>query len=322
LTFLASAPAKVILFGEHFVVENEPAIAAALDLRVEVSVNLLDEKRFEIRSGNLFSFVRLDDLLSNHYSVNQHFKPLYVILRKVIEEYGFEGGLKFIIKSPIPMGVGLGSSAAVFVAFSAGLLKAVAGEYDLEKVVKLASEGEILAHGRPSGIDPTISANGGVIVYRKSEGFIPLKAAVPLHLVIGVSGEVRSTATMVEKVLSLKKRFPEIFEPLYHAAGHLAIEAAKAIERGDLTSIGMLMNINHGLLSSLGVSTMNLERLVHAARDAGALGAKITGAGGGGAIISICPQNLLETVASAIKRSGGFPLISKVSDRGVSVIER
>ena len=79
MTFLASAPAKVILFGEHFVVENEPAIAAALDLRVEVSVNLLDEKRFEIRSGNLFSFVRLDDLLSNHYSVNQHLKPLYVI---------------------------------------------------------------------------------------------------------------------------------------------------------------------------------------------------------------------------------------------------
>ena len=323
MNVVAFAPAKVILFGEHFVVENEPAIAAALNLRSSVSVSTIDEPFVRILSRDLSDCVSLEFLSSGDIaSSDSFFRPLFLIVSEIFRSFDLSFGLDIVVDSEVPVGMGLGSSASVYVALAAALLKIASGTYVLDDVVAFASKGEVLAHGRPSGIDPTISAYGGIVVYRKSEGIIPLKPKSSFPIVVGLSGGMRSTAVMVERVLSLKDRYSSVFDPLYHAAGHLSIEAARLVESGDLRGLGELMNINHGLLSSIGVSTLELERLVYSARDAGAYGAKITGAGGGGAMIALCDDLHVEAVVRSIESAGGRALVSKISSEGVSVHEK
>ncbi|RLE51591.1 MAG: mevalonate kinase [Candidatus Methanomethylicota archaeon] len=326
LPIVASAPAKVIIVGEHFVVEGEPAIAAAINLRAKASVDLIDEDAVVIEAPSLNYSVKcsLNDfsVVSGSDEAVEFLEPIRVLAREATSLVGFKRGFKLSVDSKIPVGVGLGSSASVLVASAAALLRLMTGKVDRSLILSFASKAEEVAHARPSGIDPTIATYGGVIVYRKSEGFLRLQPAKSFSIVIGDTGMSRSTGEMVNKVRALRERFLDIFAPLYHAAGHLVIEAARAIESGDLPKLGVLMNINHGLLSAIGVSNLLLEKLVYAARSAGAYGSKITGAGGGGSIIALCPEDKVESVALAIERAGGKPIRAKLSMRGVIVSEK
>ncbi|MCS7386445.1 MAG: mevalonate kinase [archaeon GB-1867-005] len=326
LLVTASAPAKVIIVGEHFVVEGEPAIAAAINLRARATAEILDGGFAVIEAPTLGFSAKysLSDfkVVSGSEESIKFLEPIRVLAMKAASLYGFSRGFKLSVTSKIPVGVGLGSSASVLVASAAALVKLMGNAVDRDVVLELASKAEEVAHSRPSGIDPTIAAIGGVIVYRRSEGFIRLRPAKRFSIVVGVTGMSRSTGEMVNRVRALRERFMEIFAPLYHAAGHLAIEAARAIESGDLTKLGELMNVNHGLLSAVGVSNLLLEKLVYAARSAGAYGSKITGAGGGGSIIALCPEDKVRDVALAIKRAGGKPIRARLSMRGVVVGEK
>lgn len=320
---VASAPAKVIIVGEHFVVEGEPAIAAAIDLRARVNVDLIDKQVVEFRTVDSSYFARylLDDfsLVESAGDSAAFFEPLKFLVMEAVEYFNFESGFRLVVDSKIPIAVGLGSSASVLVASAAALCRMFSGRVDRRIVLSLASRAEEVAHARPSGIDPTIATYGGVLIYRKGEGFIRLKVEESFPIIIGVTNISRSTGEMVTRVRSLKNRFPEVFDPLYHSAGHLVIEAARAIEEGDLVRLGVLMNINHGLLSAVNVSNLELEKLVYAARSAGAFGAKITGAGGGGSIVAICSNESVRRVVSAIESAGGRAIIAKISLRGVTV---
>jgi len=124
---------------------------------------------------------------------------------------------------------------------------------------------------------------------------------------------------MVAKVRALKERHPSILEPLYYAAGRLAVEVGKALERGDFEVVGELMNVNHGLLSAIGVSNLKLEELVYTARRAGALGAKITGAGGGGLIVALCRVEDAERIAAALREVSSNVFTAPISNVGVRI---
>ncbi|MEM0085158.1 MAG: mevalonate kinase [Candidatus Methanomethylicia archaeon] len=321
---LASAPAKIILFGEHFVVSDRLAIAAAIDLRAKVEANFNDSKFFSFLSkkNNFKIDVNFDDVVNgriNNY--NSFFKPLLFILYEISKCLKLERGIDFIIDSDIPIGVGLGSSAAVSVAFSAATLKLLNYNFGMKDIIIFASKGESLAHERPSGIDPTISTLGGILVYRRSEGFRTLDVSINNPVIIGVTNESRSTAKMVMKVLNFKAKYPKIFDFLYEANDIIVYEAIEALKSNDLLKIGELMNIAHGLLSSIGVSSLSLERLIYAARNAGAYGAKITGAGGGGAMIAVCDSEKIGLVSKAIKDNGGSVISSYISNCGVKIHE-
>ena len=314
----ASAPGKVILIGEHFVVEGEPALALALDLRARARVRVLSgEDRVVIISREL----GLQEVFPRENPEGSPLFPAYVSAELARERAGVETPLEIRISSDLPPASGMGSSAAVSVATAAAVL-ALGGSLEQELVSSIAYEAEKIVHGKPSGIDNTISTYGGAILYERKRGFTRIRANLRgAKLVLADTGIPRSTRDMVRMVRELKARYWTILDPVYTSAGRLAVEAAKALELGDLATLGELMNINHGLLSAIGVSRIELEQLVYAARDSGALGAKITGAGGGGLVVALCRSEDAERVCARLRGISKRVLVAEIASRGVVVEE-
>jgi mevalonate kinase len=168
-------------------------------------------------------------------------------------------------------------------------------------------------------VDPAIATFGGTLLFQVDTGFKPLEVKTDIPLVIGNTGVERSTKIQVEKVRETMDSFPQIADPLRKAAREIVLRAVTALQENDLETLGRLMNINHALLYGIGVSDESLEWLTNAARKAGALGAKLTGAGGGGCMIALARPERLENVSEAIMRAGGSPFIAKKTDEGVKV---
>ncbi len=308
----ASAPGKAILVGEHFVVEGQPAIAVAVDLRARAIVETTEKGFIEVSSRRYgrHVFTEEDD---------KH--PLYPVFKaaeRVLEFSGRETGLRINIHSSIPPAAGLGSSAAVAVATVAATASALGEKLSLEDISRLAYEAEKIVHGKPSGIDNTVSTYGGAILYKRSEGFTRLKVDFSdARLVLADSGITRNTGAMVARVRNLYKKYPSVLAPLYEVAGRLVQAVKEALEEGDFETVGELMNINHGLLSAVGVSNIPLEVMVHIARNAGALGAKITGAGGGGLTLALCRVVNVSKVRETLMRVSKRVFTVNISVNGV-----
>jgi mevalonate kinase len=314
--FTSSAPGKVILFGEHFVVEGQPAIAVAVSVRAYVSVEPIERDEIQVYSKN-YNLAETY-ILRNRESWSGRMLPVAVAAYTTMLEAGRKTGLKIDIDSQIPPSSGMGSSAAVSVATVHATSLALGLELELKKISDIAYEAEKVVHGKPSGIDNTIATFGGAIAYRKGEGFVQLKPVFRgVKLVLADTGKPRNTGEMVRKVLALKNTYPIILDPIYYSAGKLVVEAAQLLEQGEYEKLGNLMNINHGLLSAIGVSTKEIETLVHTARESGALGAKLTGAGGGGYIVALCRENDTEKVINALKNHATNILTVNLEQTGV-----
>ncbi|MEM3608724.1 MAG: mevalonate kinase [Candidatus Bathyarchaeia archaeon] len=321
---IASAPAKVILFGEHFVVYGEPAIVIAIDRRAYATVENRSDKKLYLRSTNL----NLSGYFDNGNFKVEHgdfkeaimkFEPIKLAVEKVIEKCGEKTGLNIEINSTVPVAAGLGSSAAVVAAVIKAVSVFLGVELSKEEVFRITFQSEKIVHGSPSGIDPAISTFGGTLLFQMDTGFKPLEVEADIPLVIGYTGVERSTRIQVEKVRGIRDKYPHVIEPMMHAARELVLRAIDALKDNDLETLGELMNINHALLYGLGVSDESLEWLISAARKAGALGAKLTGAGGGGCMIALTRSEEIEKVVEAIQRAGGRPFIARKTDEGVRV---
>ena len=314
---IASAPGKVILVGEHFVVGGKPAIAIAINLRARVSVETVDNGNdITIRSKDL----EIEETFSPEYiDEKSPLYPIYVAASLARQYISLDKGLDITITSELPPAAGMGSSAAVSVATAAAVI-ALQKRVDRSIVSKIAYEAEKIVHGKPSGIDNTISTYGGAILYIKEKGFTRINLNLKnVALVLADTGVPRSTGEMVARVRKLKARYSSVLDPIYKSAEILAYEVAKALEMGDVKTIGELMNINHGLLSAIGVSTIELERLVYIARNTGALGAKLTGAGGGGLIVALCYKKDLSHIEKALRKYSKRVYVANISKRGVIV---
>jgi len=307
---LASAPGKVILTGEHFVVHGEPALAMAVNLRAYV----------EAWTGGEGFRIEAPDLGLTWRGVGEAPKPLAplkLLMDRLLEETAPQRGLWVKATSSLPPSAGLGSSAAVAAAAAKSIGAALSEDLPKDEVFELALEAERLIHANPSGVDPMVSTVGGVIAYRRGEGYVAVEAPIELTIVVGFTRSRGPTGSMVKRVEELARRFPEVMIPLFHAGGHLTLEAAEALREGDLERLGELLNVNHGLLCAVGVSTRKLDELIYAARRAGALGAKLTGAGGGGCMIALCREAEADRVAEAIERRGGRALKVRMDREGV-----
>jgi mevalonate kinase len=278
-----SAPGKVFLFGEHAVVYGKPGIAMAIKPRVFVTVR--HSKR--------------------PHSVSSSY------IQSCFTDMGVSGSV--YINSQIPSSSGLGSSAAVTVA----TLCAINDEFQLDKtreeIANMAFEIERkVQKGRASPTDTTVSSYGGIVLITgTSRRRLPPQN---LHLVIGDSLVSHNTSQMVELVSELKKKQPEI-------VGHIldAIEAVSLTAIHHLINpkeLGRYMDMNHALLDALGVGHPALTRLVLAARSSGAFGAKLTGAGGGGCMIAVCPKGLKHRVAKSIESCNARAIITGIDTEG------
>lgn len=320
----ASAPAKIILFGEHFVVYGEPAIVLAIDKRAYATVDQSDDKCLHVRSANLNLKGYFKDGV---FKVEQgdireaklKFEPVRVAVENVLVAYKEQIGLDVEINSTVPVGAGLGSSAAVVAAVTeaAGALLNV--KMTKEDVFRVALEAERVVHGTASVVDPAIATFGGTLLFQTDTGFKPLEVKTEVPLVIGNTGVERSTKVQVDKVRAIAKNYPQIMELMKKTAREIVLRAMDAFKHNDLKALGDLMNVNHALLYGIGVSDESLESLINAAKKAGAYGAKLTGPGGGGCMIALANEGKLQDVLDAIMRAGGRPFMAKKTDEGVRI---
>jgi hydroxymethylglutaryl-CoA reductase len=219
----------------------------------------------------------------------------------------------------LPRASGLGASAALAVA----IIRAMAAGFDVqlsdEEVSNLAFECEQIVHGTPSGIDNTVATFGRPILYRRADAdggtasdIRDIVTPRPIPVVIGLTGVRSLTSHTVGLVRAARERHPARYEAIFSQIDELALAGADALRRGDAAELGELMNMNHGLLGALQVSSPELEALVGVARRAGALGAKLTGGGGGGAMIAIAEPGAAESIGSAMRQAGFVTYLTEI----------
>ncbi len=297
-TYQASAPAKVILCGEHAVVYGYPAIAVPVsDVRVTATFH-------PEQTGYLL--VDLPDVRESwRWPPGPTGHPLALLIRETLAYLGrahLSGRL--VVRSQIPIGGGMGSSAAVATAVVRVLAAATGQTLGPEDVSRLVYRAEEVWHGTPSGIDNTVVAFERPVWFVRGHPPQPFYPARPFTLVIADSGVSAPTR---EVVLDVRRRWEADrahYDRLFQAIGQVVRRVREALEAGDIETVGPLLNENQQLLEEIGVSSPLLERLIKAARDAGALGAKLAGAGRGGNVIALVVPEDATRVADAMRRSG------------------
>ena len=286
---MARANGKVILLGEHAVVYGVPAIAAGIERGVEAHATLGALEASTLRVGDR-SAVAGDD------------SDLGQALRALLSELQAPP-LALEISLELPAGSGLGASAAMGVASARAVLRALGRVAEPALVLAAAAAWEGVYHGNPSGIDAAASAHDGCLWFEKGHGMQQVLLARDLPLAIGLAGPPASTKLMVDGVARLRERRPAIVDKALEGIRALVNNARLCLEAGDLPGLGSLMNYNQMLLAGLFVSTEGIERCCALAREAGALGAKLTGAGGGGAVIALCDRDF-EPILGAWRAAG------------------
>jgi hydroxymethylglutaryl-CoA reductase len=289
---------KVVLLGEHAVVYGRHAIAAPVPLAIRALVEDCDDGIHLLipRWGVEYQLAR------NPADRRSFERPAGVMLDKL----GLSGrGMRIEVFPEIPRSMGLGGSAAMAVAIVRALDKHFRLGLSDEEVNQLAFESEKIAHGSPSGLDNTLACYGKALVYRPGDPPLmePLNIGKPIPAVIGMTGYEGLTAKTVGRVREAWKQDQKLYERIFDQIDALVLRGVSAVQDGDLVTLGELMNVCHGMLNALQVSTPELEQLVAIARDAGALGAKLTGGGGGGSIIAVCESDT-SPVVDAIRGAG------------------
>ena len=308
---IASAPGKIILFGEHFVVHGTPAILAAIDKRVTVTSTFTENKTLKINSqlGTLEV-----PISSSHEEAKSEFKPFIYLANKMINSHQDVNGLEITIDSDIHIGVGLGSSSACCIAATAsifGLFK----EISSEEILKMSIEAEKTIFPDTSGADCTVCAYGGIIEYDKINGSKKNTDASNLNLLIANSMIPHSTKRSVGKVSKFKEDDEDRFSQLCVLETKLIDEVNLALKNKDLITLGLKMSENQKYLEEIQVSNDTLRYMISSLKEI-SLGAKITGAGDGGCIIALVKDENLDKVPALLGKDKEY-FSAKIDTRGV-----
>ena len=308
---IASAPGKIILFGEHFVVHGTKAILAAIDKRVTVTSAFTDNNIIRVNS----ELGTLDVPVSSPYEeVKSEFRPFVYLANEMITSNQNVNGLEITINSDIPIGVGLGSSSACCVAATAsisGLFKEVSSEENL----KMSIEAEKTIFPDTSGADCTVCTYGGIIEYDKINGSKKNTDASNLNLLITNSMIPHSTKRSVEKVSKFKEDDEERFSQLCALETKLIDEVNIALKNKDLITLGLKMSENHKYLEEIQVSNDTLRGMIGSLKEI-SLGAKITGAGDGGCVIALVKDENLDKVPALLGKDKEY-FSAKIDTNGV-----
>ena len=285
---IASAPGKIILFGEHFVVHGTKAILAAIDKRVTVTTTFTENKTIKVNSelGTLEV-----PISSSHEEVKNEFRPFVYLANKMINSNQNVNGLEIAIDSDIPIGVGLGSSSACCVAATAsifGLFK----ELSSEEILKISIEAEKTIFPDTSGADCTVCTYGGMIEHPSIE---KIDNTFGLNLLIANSMIPHNTKNSVEKVSKFKENDEERFSQLCDLENGLIDEVIVAMKNNDVAAFGLKMSENQKYLEEIQVSNDTLRDMMSSLKEI-SLGTKITGAGDGGCIIALVNDDNMNKV--------------------------
>lgn len=291
---------KLILAGEHAVVHGFPAIAAPLPALSALAWIVPGDEGVIVCSEGYSETATLT-------TTTGPLAPLAEAAREALSRMEIDPvalpPLRFQISSSIPPGAGLGSSAAVTVALVRALYRFFGFTLDPDILQEIATRAETLAHGASSGLDPAAVSAVTPIRFRKGEDPHPIPLNQPLDLVIADSGERAPTSRMVALVREAIASDTTARSAL-EALGSVTPRMEVALLAGDLERVGALMNEAHAGLAALGVSTPKLDALARTAREAGAWGAKLSGAGGGGVVIALAPRERAYELTQRLQEAG------------------
>ena len=296
MTSKASAPGKIILFGEHFVVHGVKAILGAINKRVTVISKKNETQNIFIKSSLGENTIPISESLDN---IESTFKPFFFIAKKIINENNFSNGVDIEIQSEIPIGAGLGSSSACCVAAALSISN-LFSKLDKNQILELAIEAEKTIFPNTSGADCTVSVFGGIIDYQKDNGYKIIETNHEFDFIVVNSKKSHSTNIVVNRVNEFKNENKKIFDDLCGEESKLIEKAIDSLQKFDLETIGKCMAQNQIFLEQLGVSNDLLLSIVKLVEKE-TFGAKITGAGDGGCIIALTEKNKKDSVLENIK---------------------
>ena len=305
---IASAPGKIILFGEHFVVHGTKAILAAIDKRVTVTSTFTDNKTIKVNSQLGTIEVPIS---SSHEEVKSEFRPFVYLANKIINSEQNVSGLEITIDSDIPIGVGLGSSSACCVAATASISE-LFNELSSEEILKMSIEAEKTIFPDTSGADCTVCTYGGMIEYPSIE---KIDNTFDLNLLIVNSMIPHNTKNSVEKVNKFKENDEERFSQLCDLETKLIDEVVTAMKNNDATAFGLKMSENQKYLEEIQISNDTLRDMISSLKEI-SLGTKITGAGDGGCIIALVKDENMDKVPALLPNDKEY-FSAKIDTKGV-----
>ncbi|MEP7200145.1 MAG: mevalonate kinase [Chloroflexota bacterium] len=296
---------KAILCGEHAVVYGRPALGVPITQVFAEAQVREGSGGVTIIAADVDEAWTLDELPPDH--------PIGHIVRATLRQLDAETAPKFLLTlhSTIPIARGLGSGTALSTAIVRALAKSYARPYPLSpaQISSLVFETEKLYHGTPSGVDNTIIAYEQPVYFVKGQAPQPLKVARTFTLVVGDTGVPSETKVAVGDVRAAWQREPARYETIFDAVGAIVEEARQAVEYGWVDKLGALLDANQEQLRTMGVSSPELERLIGAAKQAGALGAKLSGGGRGGCMIALVDDASTARVSEALQAAGAKQVI-------------
>lgn len=298
---MAFGRGKVILLGEHSVVYGHPALAAGLERGITATAERAATASLEIDPWNVTVVPSGEEPLARAFAVALALHD--------------RAPVRVRARVELPAGAGLGCSAALGVAVIGAIDEALEVKRTPEELAAVSLAWEKVFHGNPSGIDNTMAACGGIGLFRRGQPLSPIVARTPLRLVVANSGEQASTKQMVESVARQHAKDPAKLDQIFEGIAAIVQNGKTAIESGKLRDLGQLMTLNQKLLNTLLLSTAKLEELCDAATEAGALGAKLTGSGGGGCMIALVDDERERSVVDALRALGADTFVATAGSR-------
>ena len=287
----ATAPGKIILFGEHFVVHGTHAVVCAINKRVSVTSETNDTAAISIESSLGKAAIPITEDVD---TVEKKFRPFFFIAKEVISDHNFKNGINIKIESDIPIGAGLGSSSACCVAGAASISN-LFSKPDISQILDMSIDAERTIFPKTSGADCTVSALGGIIEYQKESDPKSIKTEHDFDFVVVNSQKMHNTDAVVSRVNQFKEKNEDAFSELCKEEDNLILKAVDSLQTFDLDIIGKCMSQNQIFLERIGVSNNVLLDIVKSIEKE-TFGAKLTGAGDGGCVIALTEKSKKDSV--------------------------
>ena len=312
-----SAPGKLMLFGEHAVIYQKPCIVISIEHRITVSLERRSDNKIILTAPEL-------DIENKNISKLEkaHFKKVSFLLtaiRNFFKKYNVKSGLNVETKSEFSDKIGLGSSSAVVVSAVKALSELFSIKLDKKEIFDLSYKAVLDVQGLGSGFDVAAAVYGGILFFKTGGKIIKPIDIKSTPLVIGYTGIKADTPTLVKVVAEKLRQEPKIINDVFNEIEKIVNLAKIEIENKDWKKVGHFMNLNQDLLRNLDVNSKELENLIKASLDAGAYGAKLSGAGGGDCMIAIADENNLDKIKQAIEKAGGIIINAKILAEGVKM---